>query len=77
MGRLILFLIGMFFCSLGLSFIILYFNLMTMGYSFWNMVHFISKRFECQLFFLGILLMILSWKGRYLHELLLRCRVKF
>ncbi len=77
MGRIFLFFLGMFFCSVGLAFGILYLNLMTMGYSFWNMVHFIISRFECQLFFFGILLMILSWKGRYFCELLLRCRVKF
>jgi len=77
MFSIICFLLGMFFCSLGLMFWVLYLNLLTMGYTFWNLVHFIISRGECLLFFGGILLMILSWKGRKIRELLLRHCTKF
>lgn len=72
-----LFLLGLFLCSLGLSFCIIYFNLMTMGYSFSHYVHFITSRIECNLLWIGIICMLISWKGRYIYELLLRRFVKF
>lgn len=76
MIRPFLFILGIFFTSIGLFFIILYFNLLTMGYSFWSFVQFISRRGECLLFPLGIILILISM-GRWIkNELLLRCHAK-
>jgi hypothetical protein len=74
---IVLFLLGFFLSSLGLSFSIIYFNLMTMGYSFSQYVHFIISRIECSLLWIGILLMLISWKGKEIYELLLRRFTKF
>jgi len=75
--RLLFYILGILFTSIGLSFCILYLNLLTLGYSFFNLVHFIIRRGECNLFILGILMMFLAWKGKKIHELLLRCFTKF
>lgn len=77
MIRVLFFVLGILFASLGMMFCILYLNLLTMGYSFLNLVYFIIRRGECLLFFFGIFLLILSWKGHDLYELLLRCTSKF
>ncbi len=68
----IFFILGILFCSLGLMFCILYLNLFTLGYTFSNLVHFIIRRGECWLFFIGIIFLILSLKGKRIYELLLR-----
>lgn len=48
-----------------------------MGYSFSAFVHFIISRVECNLFFVGIVMMLFSWKGKKIYELLLRRFIKF
>lgn len=48
-----------------------------MGYSFLDFVHFIISRWECNLFIVGILFMLMSWKGKQIYELLLRRSIKF
>ena len=65
-------LLGSIISSIGLMFIILYTNLLTMGYSFLDFVKFISKRIECLFFILGILLIILSFERSIKNVLLLR-----
>lgn len=77
MFRIFCFVLGLLFCSLGLSFCILYLNLMTMGYTFATFVHFIISRFECNLFIVGIFMIMISWKGKEIYELLLRRFIKF
>ncbi len=67
-------LLGIFLSSVGLMFIFLYTNLLTIGYTFSNFVKFISTRFECVLFFIGIFVILFSMKGWIKHELLLRHR---
>lgn len=69
--------LGILVSSTGLFFIFLYTNLMTMGYSFIEFVHFISKRFECMLFVLGIVLIVLSIERWRDNVLLLRRFIKF
>jgi hypothetical protein len=69
--------LGIFISSIGLSFIILYTNLFTLGYSFFDFVKFIITRFECLLFFLGIIIILFSMKERINNVLLLRCFNKF
>ncbi len=68
---------GTVLASIGLMFILLYTNLLTMGYSFWNFVKFISKRFECLLFVFGIVILVLSFERSIKNVLLLRRSSKF
>lgn len=70
-------LIGCVMTSIGLVFIFLYTNLLTMGYSFSLFVQFISKRVECLFFLFGILILILSFERSIKNVLLLRRSSKF
>ncbi len=63
---------GTLLSSVGLMFLFLYTNLLTMGYSFSLFVHFISKRLECWLFLFGIIILIFSLERRHKNVLLLR-----
>jgi|GEM_PF-351476 len=67
-----LFIIGVIFTSIALTFMVLYLNLLTMGYSFLELVNFIIRRKECWLFVIGIILILFSFEGWIRHELLLR-----
>lgn len=60
MIRLFFFLLGIFLTSLGLFFLILYLNLLNMGYSFFEFVKFITVRFECYFILIGSLLIFFS-----------------
>ena len=62
MVRVFFFLIGFGFTVIGFSFIILYLNLLTMGYNFSNYVYFIIRKPECIYSVIGIIIMILSLK---------------
>lgn len=68
---------GIIISSIGLMFIFLYTNLLTLGYSFLDFVKFISTRVECLLFILGFFLILFSMKGWIKHVLLLRHSAKF
>ena len=57
--NLFLLLLGILLTSIGLMFILLYTNLLTMGYSFFKFVYFISRRLECWYFVIGIILIII------------------
>ena len=72
MYKLFLFFIGILFTSMGLFFLIIYLNLFTLGYSFFDFVKFIIMRYECWLFAIGIILIYLSIGGIIKNELLLR-----
>ncbi len=69
--------LGILLSSIGFMFIILYTNLLTMGYSFLEFVKFISTRFECLLFLFGMILILLTIERRIKNVLLLRCITKF
>jgi len=60
MLSLCLFIIGFIISVLGLFFIILYLNLLVIGYSFLDFVYFIIRNIYCDLFFIGIILIIIS-----------------
>ena len=60
MVRVFFFLFGFGLMVIGLSFIILYLNLMTMGYNFGNYVNFIIREVECYYSIIGLTIMILS-----------------
>lgn len=64
--RLILYLSGVLFCSLGVLFIIIYLNLLNMGYNFIDYVQFIIIKPECLIIFLGMfnIYMALKRKGK-------------
>ena len=76
MFHILLYIIGVILTSLGLFFIIIYLNLLTMGYSFFNFVKFISRRVEGWLFIIGILCIALSLERWIKNELLLRHHTK-
>lgn len=58
--KILMFLIGFILSSLSLTFIILYLNIINLGYSFYSFVNFIIRRWELYLLFIGIILMVLS-----------------
>ncbi|MBE6150865.1 MAG: hypothetical protein E7162_03480 [Firmicutes bacterium] len=58
--RIILFLIGFILTVIGFTFIIIYLNLTTMGYSFLEYLKYIFQRIECLFGLVGIILIIIS-----------------
>lgn len=60
MVRVFFFLLGFGLTVIGCSFIILYLNLMTMGYNFSNYVNFIIRSPICYFSIIGIITIILS-----------------
>ena len=60
--RSFLFLFGFGLSVISLSFIIIYLNLLTMGYNFFDYVNFISRRIECINLLTGFLLILISLK---------------
>lgn len=58
--RFLIFLFGFGLTVIGLSYIIIYLNLMSLGYNFLEYVNFIIRRIECLNLIFGIILMSLS-----------------
>ncbi|MBP3635592.1 MAG: hypothetical protein J6J17_03945 [Bacilli bacterium] len=58
--RFFIFLFGFGLTIIGLSYIIIYLNLLSIGYNFFEYVNFIIRRIECLNVFFGITLMIAS-----------------
>ena len=56
--RIIIFLLGILFIVTGFTSIILYLNLLSFGYSFLEFVYFIIRSIFCDLFFIGIFIII-------------------
>ncbi len=77
MARVCGFILGIFLCSMSLAYIILYLNLLSMGYSFLEYGKFIIRRIECNSFLLGIFCIYLSVKRWEKNELFLRFVNKF
>ncbi len=71
MTRLFFFLVGFALMVLGLSFIILYLNLLTIGYNFSFYANFITRRIECYYALIGFVIVLLTLiiKGDKKHEL--------
>ncbi len=63
MLRLLLLILGFIVSIIGLFFIILYLNLFVIGYNFLEFVYFIIRSIYCDLFFIGIIIIILEMKG--------------
>ncbi len=60
MNRIIMFIIGLIMASIGLSYIIIYLNLLVIGYSFIDYLIYIFTKLECIIFFIGYMLILLS-----------------
>lgn len=58
--RIFLFLLGFGLTTIGCVYIIVYLNLLSIGYNFLEYVNFIIRRAECLNALLGIIIMILS-----------------
>lgn len=58
--QIIILIIGIILTVLSISYIILYSNIMKIGYSFDDYLMFLSSRYECWLLLVGILLIIIS-----------------
>ncbi len=76
MFKLILYLLGILFTSVGIFFTILYLNLLTMGYSFLEFGKFISSKIEFWFIIIGIIFIVLSLERWIKNELLLRHNIK-
>jgi hypothetical protein len=61
MVRVFFFLLGYILSIIGLVYIISYLNLIDIGYTFSNYVHFIISKHECNITFIGIILMIITF----------------
>ncbi len=73
MIRIFFFLFGFGLTTLGFSFLILYLNLFTIGYNFYDYVNFIIRRPECYFGIFGFIIMTVSFitKGDENYELYL------
>ena len=74
MNKLIFLIIGVILSSVGLLFMILYLNLVCLGYSFLEYVKVISSSFECWLFIIGLLII---FGGRIKNAILLQFKSKY
>ena len=63
MNKVFLFILGIILCSISLSIIIFYLNLLTIGYTFLEYVNFITRKIELYSFLCGILCIYLSIRG--------------
>ena len=62
MRHIFLFLIGFGLSVLGFSYIILYLNLLTIGYNLEEYVNFIVRRIECYYSIIGLIIIVISSK---------------
>lgn len=70
LNKIVCFLLGIFLTSYSLMFIVIYLNLLKMGLSFYEYLKYIFTRYECLMFFVGIILMCISMrKGKKKYEL--------
>lgn len=58
--RIFFFLIGFGLTIIGSVYILVYLNLLTIGYNFLEYVNFIIRRFECLISLLGVVVMFIS-----------------
>jgi len=76
MFKILLYFVGVILISIGMFFTIIYLNVLSMGYSFLEFVKFISRKLECWLLIVGIILIIISLERWIKNELLLRRNLK-
>lgn len=71
MKKFFFFVAGVFLTSYGLTFIIIYLNLLNMGYTLFGYIKYILTHFECLIIILGIILLYLSFERKDKNELYL------
>lgn len=73
MLRVFFFLFGFGLMVVGFTYVILYLNLISIGYNFFEYVNFIFSRIECYFVIIGLVILILSMfiKGEKKYELYL------
>lgn len=78
LGKIFFFLIGFILMTIGFSYIIIYINLLTFGYSLSEFLIYIVSRYECYLVLIGLLIILLTLfrKGKK-YDKRLRYRSKF
>ena len=69
--KFFLFLIGFGLTTVGFMYIIVYLNLISIGYNFFDYVNFIIRRPECLNAIIGIIIMVLTFAIGGKHELYL------
>lgn len=62
MNKLIINIISTIITTIGLVYIISYLNLLVIGYNILDYVYFIIREFECIMFFIGLLILIINNK---------------
>lgn len=69
--RIFFFLLGFGLMVVGFTYIILYLNLLNIGYNFNQYVNFIIRRFECYYSLIGLLIIIITLfvKGERYNEI--------
>jgi len=60
MSRIFFFLFGFGLMTIGFIYLILYLNILNMGYNFLNYVNYISRRVECYFSVIGFIILTLS-----------------
>lgn len=75
--RIIYFILGIIITSSALMYIVIYLNLLRMGYSMLDYVKYILSSIECTKIFIGIILIILSLKKGRKNELYLQYKSEF
>ena len=78
MTRIFFFLVGFALMVLGFSYLILYLNLLTIGYNFSFYVNFITRRIECYYAPIGFIIVLLTLliKGDKKNELHISYSIK-
>lgn len=73
MLRIFFFLFGFGLMVVGFTYVMLYLNLISIGYNFFEYVNFIFSRIECYFVIIGLVILILSMfiKGEKKYELYL------
>lgn len=60
--RILLYIIGILIISISLSYMYLYTNLFTIGYTFKEYLFYILTRYECLMIILGIIIVVVSFR---------------
>lgn len=72
MVKFIFFLFGFGLVVTSCTYIIIYLNLLSIGYNFYDYVNFIFRRIECLNFFIGIFIMFNSFPKEETDEFYIR-----
>jgi len=67
--KIVCFLLGIFLTSYSLMFIVIYLNLLKMGLNLKEYFKYIFTRYECLMFFVGIILICVSMRKEKKYEL--------